>query len=230
MLKAPCCGRDVTAGYSTGKYQKYLYYRCLKHSQVNISGKEIHEKFELLLKHLSLSQDYIDQIVQKASDKASNALKISKDRETEIKQQLLGLSVKIESVEEKLFSGVINDETYKRSMLKFNGEKATLNEELNGLGQFEDNIQQDLLTLPYTLNLLQVYQDAPLGQKHALVREVFKDGFTYKDGMFRTPSMNKNLNCNWLYLKQIELLEVEQLYPFYDPFSLSGPDENRTHI
>lgn len=222
ILKAPCCGSDVTAGFSTAKYQKYLYYRCLEHSQVNIPGKEVHEKFELLLKHLSLSQNYIDQITQKVSNKASDALKIVKEREIEIKQQLLSLSVKIESAEEKLFSGVINDETYKRNMLKFNGEKATLNEELNALGQFEDNIQQDLLTLPYTLNLLQVYQDAPLGQKHALVREVFKDGFTYKNGIFRTPSANKKLNCNWLYLKQIKLLEVEQLYQFYDPFSLCG--------
>lgn len=79
---------------------------------------------------------------------------------------------KIESVEEKLFTGVINDDTYKWTMLKFNGERAKLNDELKSFNNFNDHIPQDLLVLPYLLNFQQVYADAPLGQKHVLVREV----------------------------------------------------------
>lgn len=76
--------------------------------------------------------------------------------------------------------------------------------------------------LPYMINLHQVYNDAPLGQKHAIVREVFKDGLTYNKGFFRTPSINPELNCNLLYLKQIGLLDVEQPYRTEKSFSSCG--------
>jgi site-specific DNA recombinase len=228
VLRSPCCGGEVTAGWSTGKLKKYIYYRCLTHSNINIPGAEIHKKFEQLLKHLSLTQAYVDQIVEKVSSKVSDRLKTNKNRITEIKQQLVGIGVKIESVEEKLFTGVINDDTYKRTMLKFNGERAKLNDELESFNNFSDHIQQDLLILPYMLNFQQVYADAPLGQKHALIRQVFKDGFTYKNGVFRTPGINKNLNCNSLALNKIGLLEIEQPYHFENPFSSGGGRGIRT--
>jgi hypothetical protein len=81
-------------------------------------------------------------------------------------------------------------------MQKFRGEQGKLNDEIESLNSLADNIQQDLLVLPYMLILHQVYEDASLGQKHAMIREVFKEGLTYKNGMFRTPSINPDLKCN----------------------------------
>jgi len=86
-------------------------------------------------------------------------------------------------------------------MAKFNGEKAELQQELENLDNFDDHIQQDLLVLPYMINLHQVYNDSPIGQKHAIVREVFKDDLTYFKGVFRTLSINPGLRCNLLILK-----------------------------
>ena len=133
-----------------------------------------------------------------------------------------GVEVMMANVEEKLFSDVINDDTYKRNMQKFRGEQGKLNDEIESLNSMADTIQQDLLVLPYMLNLHQVYLDAPLGQKHAMIREVFKDNLTYKNGMFRTPSINPDLKCNSLLLKQIGLLDVEQPYEFENRFSYCG--------
>ena len=93
---------------------------------------------------------------------------------------------------------MITDHTYKRNILKFKAEQAELQQEIENLSNIEDHIQQDLLVLPYMISLHQVYNDAPLGQKHAIVREVFKDGLTYKNGLFRTPSINPDLTCNLL--------------------------------
>ena len=64
ILKSPCCGRNLTAGWSTGRLKKYMYYRCLDHSNVNISGTELHEKFEELLRHISFTQAFVDEVVQ----------------------------------------------------------------------------------------------------------------------------------------------------------------------
>lgn len=222
IIKSPCCGRDLTAGWSTGRKKKYLYYRCLDHSNVNISGIELHDKFDELLRHLSFTKEFVDEVVQLVSGKVKTSLKSSDQRYQEIRMQLQALDTKIESVENKLFTDVITDHTYKRSMDKFNGEKAELQQELENLDNFNEHIQQDLLVLPYMINLHQVYHDAPIGQKHAIVRQVFKDDLTYFKGMFRTPSVNPGLCCNLLVLKQIGLLDIEQPYEFEKSFSSCG--------
>ena len=109
-------------------------------------------------------------------------------------------------------------------MVKFDAEKAELQQELENMDNFDDNIQQDLLVLPYMINLHQVYNDAPLGQKHTIVREVFNDGLTYFKGVFRTPSINPGLQRNSVHLKQIGLLE--QPYQFVKSFSPCGDAES----
>ena len=135
------------------------------------------------------------------SRKVKEILKSNENRLRELRQQLYGIEVMIANVDQKLFSDVINDDTYKRNMQKFKGEQDKLNDEIENLNNLADNIQQDLLVLPYMLNLHQVYMDAPLGQKHAMIREVFKEGLTYKNGMFRTPSINQDLKCKHAVIK-----------------------------
>ena len=106
------------------------------------------------------------------SGKVEEILKSNENRLKELRQQLQGIEVMIANVDQKLFSDVINDDTYKRNMQKFKGEQGKLNDEIENLNNLADNIQQDLLVLPYRLNLHQVYMDAPLGQRHAMIREV----------------------------------------------------------
>jgi len=162
IIKSPCCGRNLTAGWSTGKLKKYMYYRFLDHSNTNIYGIELHEKFEELLRHLSFTSEFITEVVQLVSRKVKEILKSNENRLKELRQQLHGIEVMIVNVDQKLFSAVINDDTYKRNMQKFKGEQGKLNDEIENLNNLADNIQQDLLVLPYMLNLHQVYIDAPL--------------------------------------------------------------------
>lgn len=119
-----------------------------------------------------------------------------------LRQRLQGIEVMIANIEKKLLSDVINDDTYKRNMQRFKGEQRKLKDEIKSLNNLADNIQQDLLVLPFMLNLHQVYIDAPLGRKHAVIREVFKDGLTYKNGLFRTPSVNSDLGYNLTVIKE----------------------------
>lgn len=64
IIKSPCCGRNLTAGWSTGKLKKYMYYRFLDHSNTNIYGIELHEKFEELLRHLSFTSEFVNEVDQ----------------------------------------------------------------------------------------------------------------------------------------------------------------------
>lgn len=86
----------------------------------------------------------------------------------------------------------------------------------------EDTLHQELLLMPYLLNLPQVYKDSSLGQKHAIVNEVFKQGLTFKEGVFRTPFINPEFECNLLILKEKGLLYKEQPSREISPVPLCG--------
>ncbi|ATP55604.1 hypothetical protein CPT03_03540 [Pedobacter ginsengisoli] len=83
-------------------------------------------------------------------------------------------------IENKLFDGVINDTTYKKGMKKFAAEKAQLKDGFNFLETMEGYLHQELLVLPYMLNLPPIFEDSTIGQQHAIIKQVFKQGLTFK--------------------------------------------------
>lgn len=82
-------------------------------------------------------------------------------------------------------------------MKKFDAEKARLKDEFNHLEDLEGHLQQELLVLPYMLNLPKIFQDSSLAQQHAIINEVFKRGFTFKNGSFRTLWINPEFESNY---------------------------------
>ncbi|MCC8426588.1 hypothetical protein [Mucilaginibacter sp. UR6-11] len=76
----------------------------------------------------------------------------------------------------------------------------------------EDYIEQELLVLPYLLNLPHIFEEATITQQHAILKEVFKQGLTFKEGTFRTPSLHPEFVHNRLKFKQLGLLIDEQPY------------------
>ncbi|WP_449436813.1 hypothetical protein [Pedobacter steynii] len=95
-------------------------------------------------------------------------------------------------------------------MKKFAIEKAQLKEEFNFLETMEGHLHQELLILPYMLNLPQIFKDSTIGQQHAIIRQVFKRGLTFKEGSFRTPWINLEFESNLLIIKEKWLLFLEQ--------------------
>src|SRR3546814_14013587 len=92
LLKSPCCGRGMTAGWSKGKKKYYLYYRCIKHSNVNISGKVLHEKYKSLIIHLNLRHEDVDYITERTKKELKQQVPLRKKQakiKTEELQKLL---------------------------------------------------------------------------------------------------------------------------------------------
>jgi hypothetical protein len=52
--------------------------------------------------------------------------------------------------------------------------------------------------------------NSSLNQQHAIINGMFKEGLTFRDGIFRTPCINPTFGHNVLDLKQKWLLVVEQ--------------------
>ncbi len=207
ILKSPCCRQNMTAGWSKGKKKYYLYYRCITHNNVNISGAMLHEKFEELLRNLSLSEDFVDKVVIKVREGLNKTLEIRNKQLKILNDQLVSIERKIESADNKLFDDIINNATYKKWMNKFSSERARLKDEIKYLEEdLEDKMNQELLLLPYLLNLPAIFKEASLNQQHAILNGVFKEGITFKEGAFRTPFVNPNFNDNLLKLKEKGLL------------------------
>jgi site-specific DNA recombinase len=80
IIKSPCCGRNLTAGWSTRRLKKYMYYRWFDPFNVNIPGTELDEKFEELLCHLSFTTEFVDDVVVLVSGKVKEILKSNENR------------------------------------------------------------------------------------------------------------------------------------------------------
>ncbi|MEO6522074.1 MAG: zinc ribbon domain-containing protein [Mucilaginibacter sp.] len=68
------CGQHMTAGFTKGKRNYYLYYRCIKHTGVNISRIELHKQFKALLDELSFSEPQIKKIRKLVKGKLQDAI------------------------------------------------------------------------------------------------------------------------------------------------------------
>ena len=217
------CGAHMTAGYSKGKKNYYLYYRCIKHTSVNLSGDMLHEKFRELLRHLSFSKDQVAYL----SSQVKSMLKVAlAKRETQLASktaQLQKINQNVESLEERLFNREIEADTYKRWFAKYKTEKAQLMSELHKLEQDNKGKWERLQTvLPTLTTLAEVYEKTSVKYKQLLVKAVFKHAITFSEDTFRTPSISELFSHNYLKAKEKGLLFVEQ------PSVFSGANPSRS--
>src|SRR3546814_12008417 len=133
LLKSACCGGGMTAGWSKGKNKYYLYYRCIKHSNVNISGKVLHEKYKALISQLNLRHEDVDYITERTKKELKKQVALRK-KQAEIKtEELKKVEKQIERLEERMINEELKTATYKKYFRKFRTRRARLNEEIANL-------------------------------------------------------------------------------------------------
>lgn len=231
ILKSPCCGRKMTAGWTKGKLKYYIYYRCIAHSNVNIPGKMLHEKFRQLLSYLSFTKQQVDKIINIVTKSFKETLNIHK-KQLEIKeQQLESTKTKIERAEEKFMNDEINANTFKKWERKYLTERSRLEEEINSLkNQIEDKADDDLKLLPHLLDLRELFNHATINQQHSILNMVFKQGLTFREDTFRTPAINPAFSHNLLKMKEKRLLLVEQSLSPQQGLPFSSGNGIRTRV
>jgi len=65
ILQSPCCSTNMTAGWSKGKNKYYMYCRCIKHCNINISGASVHQKIQELPKYISFTPEFLDKLIER---------------------------------------------------------------------------------------------------------------------------------------------------------------------
>jgi site-specific DNA recombinase len=126
-------------------------------------------------------------------------------------EELAKVNRKINEWEERLMNDEIEGQTYKKWFKKYFIEKSKLESDIKQLGQESDfQLNRVQRLLPHLVDIPNLFRNANIAQKHALIRRVFKHGFTYKEGSFRTLFLNPAFAHNELILKEKGLLFVEQ--------------------
>lgn len=224
------CGQSMTAGWTKGRKDYYLYYRCTKHTSVNVPGILIHEKFEKVLKALSFKEHHIQFLIEKAKAIMAEPMKLKKEKHQRAIEELEKLNQKIYQLEERLMNNEIESSTYQTWFKKFKEEKAILESSINGnhksLIVTNENIKERLM--PYMSKLHDIYDKGNIIQKQTLIRGVFKDNLTWSEGAFRTAFINPTFHDNLLKIKEKGLLFEEQSLINLDKSPVSTQCRSRT--
>lgn len=219
------CGKNMTAGYSKGKKKYYLYYRCIEHTETNIPGELIHEKFEDLLDTLSFTKAQVNYIILEVK-KALLELDKNRDGDIRIKsKQMAEVVTKLEKLEKRLMDDVIDNDTYKKWFKNYSIERSELADQLAKLKQGISNVrfQRLIKLLPEITRLKILYQRAPLHRKQNLIRGVFKHSLMWVDGAFRTPSIEPGLTRNLQNANEKGLLFLEKPSAIWEQIPYGSP-------
>lgn len=71
-------------------------------------------------------------------------------------------------------------------------------------------IERQLARIKQLTRVFEIFSRAELSQQHAFLRVVFKHGFTFFEGVVRTPWIHPAYNHNLLIIKEERLLFLEQ--------------------
>lgn len=202
------CGGSMTAGWSKGKVKSYLYYRCIKHSGINLPGAVLHEKFERLLHHLIFRNDQLVYLGKTAIYKLKKALTINTKQLLEQKQLKRGVTSNIERLEERFIAGEISSDLFNKWQEKLQTAQEPIKRRVRRLIQDrQGRLRKMSELLAYLTSAWDVYEKASWEGKYMLINQIFSGRLQYVDGIFRSDE----LNPVFIHIKR-ELEEKQLLY------------------
>ena len=134
---------------------------------------------------------------------------------------------KLDNLEDKYFSGAVNQESYDKWRIRYENERYVV---LNLLDSLKSPQSQEWAKYSKHIDKLKdinyLYNTADvLGKKH-FIGMVFNNKLYYQDGSYRTPYLLSQFLSKAAPLKEKGLLLVEQPSVFLSKTALSAPDGN----
>lgn len=210
LLKCSC-GKYMTAGWSKGKKQYYLYYRCTEHVSVNIPGKKVHEQFNEVLENLKLTAEQIVVLNGKVREGIEKSLVNERNQITARKKMLKELDVKMESLEEHLINKTIDAITFKRWSERYTAEYKKIADLIRST---EEYITDQMQAVENFMDKIHCAKDiisqvcAPLSRL-MILKFIFRYGLFYQDGNLGTYKICPALSHNVAELIDGALLKIE---------------------
>jgi len=226
LLHSSCCGTPMTAGWTKGRNKYYLYYRCIKHGNINIPGDLLHDKFGRLLRGLSFTKQQKDLIKKMVEEGVSHIASVNKTRLDTVQLAIDKLDDQVTKTEAKFIDDEINAATYKKWQAKFATDRSRLIAELKELqGDGREQVSDMMKYLPDLLDLPAIFERSSVSQKHALIREIFSGKLTFENGRFRVKTINPAFSHNLAKLKEEGVLEVEHPPNIWNAHSIDNSEK-----
>lgn len=188
IVKCNCCNQNLTAGKSKGKLKHYWYYLCNTCRKENINANRAHDLLGGILEHLSLKPEYVDKILEVAKKELDQHLAHSKVEERKLIASREQLREKLNSLEEKYISDLIDNSTYKKWAGIYRRDLAGLDNKIERLNK-DVNAYWKLLEmqLPKLTNLNYLMSKLSTPDKQELMTCLFSSEIRLTIKSYRTP-------------------------------------------
>lgn len=206
------CGKPLTGAPSRGKGgQQYNYYKCnitSKHN--NLSAGKVHAQMDDMLKYLSIPQAAVSYLIAQAEQHFAEGMEAGQKQLARNKKELEQCEKQLSSIEEKYINNKMNHETYNRWFNDLTKKKTNLSMQVEKLNQDKDSVHTLFSReLGKLTDLGYVYRASALKDKQQLLNHVFDSKLYYKEGSYRTPSLQPIFMHNALILKEKALCIID---------------------
>jgi site-specific DNA recombinase len=183
FLRCEQCGHLLTASWSSGRSDRYGYYRCYRKDcgKVKDRRERVHEAFLDMLRNLSAERDVQGSLAEIVRDVWQEMRRQSSTRSDAIRSRIEAIEGKQRQLmEAHVYAHSIDAETYEGERLRLEGLKATLQKSMPVDDISEDRLEAALQFADQLLENLNGYwnQLAPQ-QRPAFLRAVFPGGLSY---------------------------------------------------
>lgn len=205
------CGKKLTAGKSTGRRKQYWYYKCNYCPKTNFSAITMHKKFNQLMEEISFQRHHIEFMIEQGEKEMQEQLADRSAKVRELNAKRTDTMQRLESLEEKYITDQIQADTYNRFYSKYSSEIASLQSQIHQLtANQKQKWEQFRSGINRLENVLWLWQNSTLLQKHEFIRLVFNSSLQYDGKIYRTPYLLSLFHHNILSLKEKSLLLVEE--------------------
>ena len=196
FVRCSDCGEPFT-GYIM-KERGIYYYKCrTKGCRCNKNAKQLNNQFLELLQNYSLKQNLVKPFIYHMSHTLSNELKANEDTEKNLRSQLIEVSKKLDTIEEKYFVlNQMDEATFEKFHSKYKTEKEQILMDLAKIANpISNNGNMSSLlakAAEVALKMPELWAKGGADKKEALQKLVFPEGIVYDrhKGAFRTPAIN----------------------------------------
>lgn len=195
LTKYVICYKDKTPFTSYCVKAKHLdYYKCNKIGcKTNVSAKEMHDKYEMLLKRFELNEDTISNFMSEIRSIMAQYTEEAKSQSTELKKQITSIDKDITNIKIRYATGKIDEETCNIAMQEFNSRKDLL---LIELEKWQTNLSNQQRQIPQVIatasHISDLWHNGNIETKKKIQNLVFPNGIYWDKEIRNYRTENKN--------------------------------------
>ena len=184
--------KPLRASKSRGKLGKrYAYYHCSGKCSERFRADIAHEELVNLLKGYRIKMGH-DEIIRKAFHSVWKQYKGDGQKEMfKVQREIDQINRMIKSVQDKYFTGMLEDQEYKEVKSRYQGRLGTLEYELEILRQLDGDFNEKLtFFVDFLQNLPVMFENSGIEVQKSILGSIFSEKLVFDGKEYRTPNVN----------------------------------------